>query len=752
MTLAVGGRNLRRSLRGLALVGVALSLACGGDDNGTNTGGGGNEQPAIAVALSPTSLDVTAGSNATATLTVTRSGGFAGAVSVSASGVPSGVTIAPITIAAGQTSGTLTVAAADNATVGAATVTVTASSTGVTSKTASLSLNVKAAPQQGGFTVAVMPSDTVSVQAGDSATATIMLTRTGGFTGAVGLSVTGAPTGLTVRLDSTSISGAQTTLHVVTTSALAAGSYPLTVHATATGLTEQTATAVVKVTAPAQAGSFTLAASPASVSVQAGANATSTVTITRGGGFTGAVALTATSAPAGITATFNPASATGDQSTVTLAAPSGQAAGTYVVTIHGNASGLAEQTATVNVQVTAPSTGGGNVSFAFCGETPIWAAVQDGTGAWTQAPISNGAISFDLNSGKGGVAYVTGNAATGYQLTVLYATAQELGAPGQAGACQNATSTTGKTVNGSIVGMGPTNGAAVALGNASGTATAFLFGQTTFTLTNVPDGSVDLGAALTGISGTSLVVDKLFLQRGLNPADGSTLQPIDFGGSDAFDPVTKQLTVANLGTDQAGLTVSFHTAGGIMIPYSVGATSSTGNTFSFPAVPSDKLISGDFHTVQVLATPGENATSGRMAGISFHDPADQTVTLGPSLSAATASVLGTSPNALIGISYGAQSEYNTLWSAVFSQGTNAASRAVTVTMTAGYAAGAGTIELDVPDLSGAAGWNSDWGLKQGAATAWTLTAFGWTGGNGSFGPFGEGVTFKEAYQTGTITP
>jgi len=102
--------------------------------------------PDFTVSASPTSVSIVQGSSGSSTISTTVSGGFNSAVSLSASGLPSGVTasFSPASIGApGSGSSTLTLAASGTATTGTVNVTVTASGGGVT-HTTTISLTVTA--------------------------------------------------------------------------------------------------------------------------------------------------------------------------------------------------------------------------------------------------------------------------------------------------------------------------------------------------------------------------------------------------------------------------------------------------------------------------------------------------------------------------------------------------------------------------------------------------------------------------------
>src|SRR3982075_1431433 len=121
--------------------------------------GGGT--PGFTVAASPSTVSVTRGSTATSTITVTSLNGFNSATTLSAAGLPSGVTAAfstnPVTPPAnGSATSTLTLTASSTATTGAATVTITGVSGSTThSTTIALTVNPAASPN---FTIAASPS------------------------------------------------------------------------------------------------------------------------------------------------------------------------------------------------------------------------------------------------------------------------------------------------------------------------------------------------------------------------------------------------------------------------------------------------------------------------------------------------------------------------------------------------------------------------------------------------------------------
>ena len=273
----------------------------------------------------PASLTINRGASGTSAVSLNRLGGFTGAVTFSASGLPAGVTAAfsPNPVSTG-TGTTVTLTASSTAATGPATVTITGASGGV-SRTTSLGLTV-AAPD-----FSLNPPCSITAAPGGSGSCVVNITRTGGFTGAVAFSASGLPAGATASFSPASTTGGSTTLTISVASGTAAGTSSFTISGIGGGLT-RTVPGTLTVTG---AGNFSLSASPGSLTVNRGSSGTSTVTITRTGGFTTSVGLAASGLPAGVTASFNPASTTGNSSVLTLAVSGTATLGTATVTLTG---------------------------------------------------------------------------------------------------------------------------------------------------------------------------------------------------------------------------------------------------------------------------------------------------------------------------------------------------------------------------------------------------------------------------------
>ena len=200
--------------------------------------------------VSPASLSVTQGSSGSTSLSTAALGGFNSSISLSASGLPAGVTATfnPAAVAApGNGSSTLTFAASGTAATGTSNVTITASGGGVThTATVALTINASTAP---GFTMSASPAK-LSVPQGTSGTATISTTVSGGFNSAVSLSASGLPAGVTAGFSPASIAapgGGSSTLTFTASSTAAIGTSNVTVTAAGGGVTH---TATIALTIP----------------------------------------------------------------------------------------------------------------------------------------------------------------------------------------------------------------------------------------------------------------------------------------------------------------------------------------------------------------------------------------------------------------------------------------------------------------------------------------------------------------------
>jgi hypothetical protein len=827
---------------GMRLLGAVLgAFATGACDGGSTQAP--PARPAITMVLSAPEAQLLPGESKTLGVTITRTGFFTAAVELTAESVPAGVTIPPVTIAAGAATGILTIMTEPGAAPGTGTVTVRATGQGISAQTATFSLTVREPP---GFTLAVA-AGSVTMQPGGSGSANVSVTRTGGFNGPVALAASGMPAGVSVVFTPSSVTTGGAAVTVTAAAGAIVGTHAITIHGNAGGMAERTATLNVQVspaptiaitlnpmalsiargatgtvtvtlvrgagyagavnlvaenlpagvtagtaTISADASSalltvqasaaaalatndvtiralgtgvadhtatlaltvtaapdYTLSLSPATLTVQQGGSASTTVDITRTANFTGAVALSAAGMPAGLTVTFNPVSVTGAQSAVAVAATTAVPTGTYPVTIRATSAALADRTATLTVQVTTGTQTGGSVNYRICplaGQV-IWVAAQDGAAGWTRLPANlSDEYTFHIST-SGGIAYVTDNAGI-YDLNVEYGTRAELQASGSR-VCAGASGPS-RTINGTVVGMSATD---VRSQIFMGGGFDFITHQTgsNFQLQNVRSGAVDLVASRIGTTPTGeTVVNRLLVDRGLNPGNNASLI-VDFNGPASFAPAAANLTLNNLGSDHASVEGLYLTANGSYGPYTFDGAARAATTRQFHGFPTSVQAAGDFHMLVATALDpnDDDPTQFRFATHIFRTLAARTVSFGPSLSAVTPVTLAAQPYARLRLSYPVQAAYGNYFVAEFWQD----SRSASIEMNSGYLGGTSTAVLEVPDFTGVAGWDPNWGLKAGTVTYWDLTAMGWASSGGTVAnPWVDNTVIMSAARSGEITP
>lgn len=709
-------------------------------------------QPAFTLALAPTTLSVQQGASGSVRVSVARSGGFTGPVSLSWSGLPVGTTAQlPAGGSLAGDTATLTIAVAAPGSIGDAplpgayTLTLTGRAQGQPDRSATLALTVTAAP--GGYALS-LSADTVRLQAGGTGRTNIRIARSGGFAGSIGLGVTGLPTGLTAAVVPALTNGDSASVTLTATAGLAPGTYPLSVRGVVSGMVDVTRPLIAVVSAAPQPG-FTLSVLPASVSVQAGSSVAASVNITRSGGFSAGVTLSATSAPAGLTATFVPNPSTTNASNLTVNAPAGQAAGSYTLTIRGSAAGLTDQTTTLAVTVTQAPVGGNPVNWSICdpSDAPIFVAYQNENGPWTRVTPSNNIYTFSVGQ-RGGVAIVEPD----YSTDIFYGSAAELAAFGRNSCVLEGEG--GKRLTGSVAGVGAFDMVQVQLGSSG---VLVLPGSPTFTLSNVPDGPLDLIATRSAAGGSGFLVNKLILRRGLNLPNNGVIPTLDFGAAEAFDPEARRLTLSGLGGDEAAITMSYFTAnndafvlGGAGLGYFLGMPSDSA-TRTYYGVPSARRQAGDLHMLFVMALPpgGSGSFDTFRGSISFfRDLVDRTVAVGPVLSQPTVTTLAGGPYVRLRAQFARQGEYDDFATVRFEQDT----REVMISATAAYFGGSfATWDLAIPDLSGA-GFNALWALAPGIETEWYAGAYGWSGTGLPLLEPTEGAVFQIAQRSGKLTP
>jgi Domain of unknown function (DUF1929) len=192
-------------------------------------------QPDFSVSATPSSQNVTQGNSTSYTVNVASSGGFAGTVGLSVSGLPQGATAVfnPTSITTSGSS-TLIVSTLNSTPAGSYPLTITATSGSLT-HTATVTLVVNGA---GSFSVSAVPTNQ-TVSRGSSTQFAVTISAQGGFSGTVNLSVSGLPTRTSSSFNPTSVVGSGTsTLTIKVNRNARVGTYTLTINGTSGSLVQ----------------------------------------------------------------------------------------------------------------------------------------------------------------------------------------------------------------------------------------------------------------------------------------------------------------------------------------------------------------------------------------------------------------------------------------------------------------------------------------------------------------------------------
>ena len=192
--------------------------------------------PEFALSATPASQTVTQGGSTSYTLAISPLGGFSGAVSLSATGLPAGAN-ASFSPNPATNSSTMSVSTGVAVPTGTFPVTITGTS-GALTHTTSVTLVVNPPPMPG-FSLAASPASQ-SIPRGGTTIYTVNITRTGGSTGTVSLSVSGLPSGVTASFSRNPAAAASSTLTLNAASKASKGTFTLTITGVSSNLTRTT--------------------------------------------------------------------------------------------------------------------------------------------------------------------------------------------------------------------------------------------------------------------------------------------------------------------------------------------------------------------------------------------------------------------------------------------------------------------------------------------------------------------------------
>ncbi len=585
-----------------------------------------------------------------------------------------------------------------------------ATGSGVSEVTKTFSLTVTAVAS-GSFGLSLSPAQ-LSVAQGANGSTQVSIVRSN-FTGAVALSATGAPGGVTATFSPQSVTGATSTLTIAVGVSVVAQQYTITVHGAATGAADQTATLTLTVTSTGSSGGFSLSATGSPIAISQGGNGQATVNITRTGGFSGAVALAVEGAPAGLAASVNPASTTGGSSTLSVVASASLAASSYTLTVRGTATGLADQTTTVTSSSRRRAEAGMSRSTSpRAAPTRARAGWRTRTApaTWTQLAGASDVYHFTITAATGGFAYVTQpQLSSSTTLAVQFMSRAEMSAapilfcqPGPI-----------KFVNGTIANVGAAQIVNISMGGAFTLAVGAI---PNFALPGVADGAHDLVAYLYG--GAPSATDKMIIRRDQNVATNGSLAALDFGGAEAFTPASASISVSGLVAGDGMVSTTSYLTGASCDAGTLYQQFPFASPFTVYGVPAGQQRAGDFHSVLVTAA---GANSNHSAQLSFHTLGSKAVVLPAPLASVNVQVVNAGYKRLIA-TFGLAADYNSGASLYYIPKTGVP-HPVTISATAAYI-GSSSATLAMPDFTGVAGWSDVWAAGVGIGTNYTISAVG----------------------------
>jgi len=345
------------------------------------------------------------------------------------------------------------------------------------------------------------------------------------------------------------------------------------------------------------------------------------------------------------------------------------------------------------------------VDFSTCdvADRAAWLAYQDGNGAWTRVTSVANVYTFNITSGKGGVAYVSLGTGSVSSVQVQYMTQAALTA--RTLTFCSPTPTGGKTVTGIAAGIDASHEAYVSLGG--GTTRAFFPSALNFQILGVKDGTHDLVGFRSGLG----EVDRAIVRRDQNIADNGSVGTLDFAGAESFATASATITVDGVGAnDPLYYDLSYHVSatceaapfGPLFIE---GPPAGSFTAFGLPAA---QQRASDYHSIHV-------ESGSRSVTEYFHTMAARTVTLGALLPTPTVTSLG-GPYQRLQAVYTLPAAY-----AVTAFGYDDGTKFVNLSATSGYLGGA-AVTLGLADYSGLAGWDNNWAPPSTSSGHWNVSA------------------------------
>jgi len=287
---------------------------------------------------------------------------------------------------------------------------------------------------------------------------------------------------------------------------------------------------------------------------------------------------------------------------------------------------------------------------------------------------------------------------------------------------------------------------------------------------NLPAGLLDLiGIRTNAAPDGSIVAERGVVRRGLNPPSGASNAVIDFNGAESFPVTTSTWTFGNSNGESFGITQHFTTAGG-----SIGTITTlpgidrSPTTRTIYGIPVAQTVAGDLHQVAAtIATLGPIRATRQIIAYA-RTIADRTVNFGPALPNPSIGVVAGAPAGRLRVQGTLPTEYTSGVSLDVTQTSTA--RFATVHASRGFLGGGPTYDVQIPDLTGVIGWDTQFPLRTGSVAQWWVSGGGpvldffdarypfnsthvrWTGTLTGITAPADGATYLMGRTSGMITP
>ena len=563
------------------------------------------------------------------------------------------ITASPVTITAGNTTGTITVTVvADGVAEPDETVIVTMGTPTNAGQGATTvhTLTITAQVPTVSFTAAVQSvaegvgTATITAQLSQASTQAVTVPFTVGGTAA-------NPADYTITASPVSIAAGNTTGTITVTVVADAVAEPnetviVTMGAPTNATQGATTVHTLTITGQTPTVSFTAAAQSvaegvgtATITAQLSQASTQTVTVpfTVGGTAANPADYTITASPVTITA----GNTTGTITVTVVADGAAEPDETVIVTMGAPTNATLGATTVHTLTVLASGGGSGNVTvdFSACpvAERPLWLAAQDGAGAWNTITGVGNVYQFNITSGRGGMAYVlvnTGDTTT----TVQYMTQAEFTA-GPIVFCGIVPA--GKTISGTAAGITALDFTTISLGGGLALPNT---GFPNFQITGVANGTHDLVGFRRSLIGAA---EAAIIRRDQNIADGGSVGTMDFNGVEAFVPATALITVGGLGGGETIIAGMSYQVGASCTAATLSSGLIGGATFTASGIPGAQQRASDFHGISISASLGSGAL--RSTTEYFHTLGARTVTLGAAMPAPGITIAGRAVHPAAGV-------------------------------------------------------------------------------------------------------